>query len=214
MKKVFIITVLAVLVASLAAIPAMAAKGGPKSGCATIQDGTILASTGETLTTGYDEYGYNYQAHMFNGIYSDADRDHEGGDDTDFSDVNLMMKWNDAWLSNRNCDEDEGDLLDRHYGYDTYRGSGAWLTNHDVGVSEDGSRWAYFVKIVAVPVDATLTDGTWYAADSTEIGPDIWGQFAVIQQIIAGDIPQDFIDYDLPFAGNFISPSGAGLGNW
>jgi hypothetical protein len=39
-----------------------------------------------------------------------------------------MMKWNDAWLANVDCDGDG--LLDRHYGFGSYIGSGAWLTNH------------------------------------------------------------------------------------
>ena len=43
-------------------------------------------------------------------------------------------KWNDAWLSNKDCDGDG--LLDRHYGLDSYRGSGAWLTNHQSGEYE------------------------------------------------------------------------------
>jgi len=52
------------------------APGGvaKKNTCATIQDGTISASTGELITLGYDKFGYNYQAHMFNGRYCDYDR--------------------------------------------------------------------------------------------------------------------------------------------
>jgi hypothetical protein len=73
----------------------------------------------------------------------------------------LMMKWNDAWLSNQDCDGDG--KLDRHYGYPTYRGSGAWLTNHQSGtyVDTDGKteRWTHFMKIVAVPLDAMLISG-------------------------------------------------------
>ena len=51
---------------------ALAAKGGPKAGCVTIQDGTLTYSAGhylagEALQVGYDPYGYNYQAHLFNG---------------------------------------------------------------------------------------------------------------------------------------------------
>jgi len=38
------------------------------------------------------------------------------------------------------------------------------------------------VKIVAAPADATLVGGLWYAADGTEIGPAIWGEFATIQE--------------------------------
>ena len=69
--------------------------------CATIQGGTITASTGEVLTTGYDQFGYNYEAHMFNGLYADYRRGLPVPDD-DGSD--LIMKWNDAWMSNKDCD--------------------------------------------------------------------------------------------------------------
>ena len=94
------------------------------------------------------------------------------------------MKWNDAWLSNTDCDEDG--LLDRHYGLPSYIGSGAWVTNHQSGSYDlDGEtiKWNYFVKIVAAPGDATKVDGTWYAADGNEIGAAIWGEFAVIQEV-------------------------------
>jgi deoxycytidylate deaminase len=42
--------------------------------CITIQDGTLLTTDGRVISTGYDEWGYNYQAHMFNGGYCDAYR--------------------------------------------------------------------------------------------------------------------------------------------
>jgi len=160
------------------AVPTIAKKGG----CRTIQSGEILSSTGEVLTVGYDEFGYNYQAHLFNGLYDDFDRVHGG----DYPDVYLIMKWNDAWLSNKDCDDDY--LLDRHFGYDSYIGSGAWLTNHQRGTYTDEEtgeeyHWTYFVKIVAAPSDAYKDEGVWYSADGTEIGPDIWGSFAVIQEI-------------------------------
>ncbi|MBA7477245.1 hypothetical protein ES707_12649 [subsurface metagenome] len=95
------------------------------------------------------------------------------------------MKWNDAWLSNKDCDRD--DLLDRHYGFNSYIGSGAWLTNHQSGTYKDGDgkicKWTYFVKIVAAPDDAYVEGGIWFAADGTEIGPVIWGAFAIVQQV-------------------------------
>ncbi len=109
------------------------------------------------------------------------------------------MKWNDAWLSNLDCDGDG--KLDRHYGHDSYIGSGAWLTNHMKGTNEDGN-WTYFVKIVAVPEDAELEDGIWYAADGTEIGPVIWGQFAIIQEVESG------------LGATYVSPSGPGFGKF
>jgi len=158
---------------------AKAGKGAAKKLCTTIQDG-LFASNGDPIVLGYDQYGYNYQSHMFKGRYCDYDRV-EGGN---YCDVKLIMKWNDAWMSNMDCDGDG--KLDRHLGFASYIGSGAWETNHQSGEYElDGElvKWTYFVKIIAVPADATKSGGIWYAADGTEIGPDIWGQFAIIQQI-------------------------------
>lgn len=152
------------------------------SGCTTIQSGTLKNSVGVTLTTGYDGWGYNYQAHMFNGGYCDAYRDAAWCQAWKYDD--LIMKWNDAWLANSDCDGDG--LLDRHYGFSSYKGSGAWLTNHMKGEYEqDGQlcKWEYFTKIIAAPADATQSGGVWFAADGTEIGQSIWGEFAVIQEV-------------------------------
>jgi hypothetical protein len=175
------------------------------SSCTKIQSGEITDSAGNPLTLGYDGFGYNYQAHMFNGRYCDYDRVIGG----DYCDVELVMKWNDAWLSNVDCDDDG--LLDRHFGFPSYVGSGAWETNHQSGVyaGENGEtcHWTYFVKILAAPADATLTDGIWYAVDGTEIGPAIWGAFAIVQQV----------END-PCAGihglQYLSPDHAGFGGW
>ncbi|MFH1153058.1 MAG: hypothetical protein V1793_04520 [Pseudomonadota bacterium] len=119
------------------------------------------------------------------------------------------MKWNDAWLSNKDCDGDG--LLDRHLGYDTYIGSGAWLTKHLSGtyVNDecDECDWFYFVKMVAVPSDAYCEDGIWYTADGDVIGPAIWGEFAIILKV-SND----------PCIGDhgvlFRSPVGPGLGKF
>ena len=197
MKKVFVIILAFGLAISMARFTFA-------QQCATIQDGTIYASTGELLTPGYDEFGYNYQAHIFNGRYCDTDRV-EGGS---YCDVDLIMKWNNAWMSNMDCDSDS--LLDRHFGYNSYIGSGAWSTNHQSGKVEVNGRmrkWTYFVKIIAVPSDATLDGGIWYAADGTEIGSNIWGQFARIQQV-----------YNDPSQGAhgilYNSPAGPGFGQY
>ncbi len=175
--------------------------------CTTIQSGELLASDGSVITTGFDEWGYNYQGHFFNGGYCGAYRDAEWCQP--YADIRLSMKWNDAWLSNRDCNGDG--LLDRHYGFDSYIGSGAWETNHQYGeyVNEDGRTcsWNYFVKIVAAPADATKIDGIWYNAENIEIGPDIWGEFAIIQHV----------END-PCAGlhglQYASPDHVGFGGW
>ncbi len=176
------------------------------SDCTKIQSGELLASDGNVITTGYDQWGYNYQGHMFNGTYCDSYRDAAWCQP--YADVQLIMKWNDAWLSNVDCGGDG--LLDRHHGYLSYRGSGAWLTNHQSGTYEQDGKtcnWNYFVKIVAAPSDATSSGGIWYNADGVEIGTAIWGQFAIIQQVendACGGI------HGL----QYLSPDHAGFGGW
>jgi hypothetical protein len=204
MKKTLSLLLILAILLMFSAAPALAAASIK---AATIQSGTITDAKGGPISVGYDKWGYNYQAHMFNGAYADVDRTSGGL----FQEVKLQMKWNDAWLANTDSDGDH--KLDRHVGYPSYIGSGAWLTNHDSGTDEYGNTWTYFVKIVAVPTDATKIAGVWYAADGTEIGPDVWGEMAVVQQIITGSIPTEFAEYDLPFLGNYKSPAGTGLGN-
>jgi len=174
--------------------------------CATIQGGTIIASDNTVITTGFDDWGYNYQGNFFKGYYCDSYRGAEWCQE--YEDVKLSMKWNDAWLSNKDCDGDL--LLDRHYGHDGYIGSGAWLTNHQSGeedVEGEICKWNYFVKIVAVPDSAKNTGGIWYAEDGTEIGEAIWGPFAIIQQVEN--------DSCAGLHGlQYVSPAGAGLGTY
>lgn len=168
-------------VIGLLALTMGAAAAGPHSGCATIQGGTLYDSAGNLIVLGYDEFGYNYQAHMFNGTYDSLDRilgDDQGpypGDESDPSvatfDDSLIMKWSDAWIANVDCDEDE--LLDRGLLVDGTVGgtSRGWLTNQVEGdyLDPDGAvqHYTYFVKIV------------W-------VGPDgpLWGEYEIIEQVI------------------------------
>lgn len=183
----------------------MAATAAPPPKCTTIQSGEIYDSAGNQLQVGYDEWGYNYQAHLFNGYYDNYSRPSPPAT----SGTDLAMKWNDAWLSNEDCDGDG--KLDRHYGFSSYIGSGAWLTNHMKGeyLGEDGEtcKWGYFTKIVAAPADAYADGGYWYTADGTEIGPQIWGAFATIQSV-----------YNDPCGGyhgiEYLSPVGPGFGKF
>jgi hypothetical protein len=218
MRRTIMISLMLVLVAALIAVPVMAGKF---SDCTRIQDGVLTYSAshylaGQPLETGYDIFGYNYHAHLFNGSYANAYLGgygyppYEGDSESyladnpgaaglwvwPYRDVWLNMKWNDAWLSNKDCNIDG--VLDRPY---PYIGSGAWCTNH-----QRGEDWVYFVKIVAAPGDAYVVDygdyAIWYTADGTEIGEEIWGAFAIIQQVESGE------------GATYVSPSGPGLGNW
>lgn len=182
--------------------------------CGTIQQGSIYTGDGELINVGYSEWGYNYQGDIFNGMYCDYHPVYRPGGakyawcQENYGNDRLMMKWNNAWLSNKDCDNDG--LLDRHFGYDNYIGSGAWLTNHMSGIYEENGKscsWNYFVKIVAVPSDAELIGGVWYLADNTELGEEIWGAFATIQSIYNDTCTGEHgVEY--------LSPAGPGFGKF
>jgi hypothetical protein len=115
-----------------------------------------------------------------------------------YREVDLTMKWNDAWISN--MDRDEDGELDRHWGYPSYADSGAWLTNHQSGVDE-GENWVYFVKIVTPsPLRGDyVSGGYWYTSDDIEIGPVIWGAFAKVQTVDS----KLGITYESPYSTSF-----------
>ena len=226
MKLSKFLSVVSLAIAALAATITTA-------GAATLKDGVIQYSAGsylagQAIPLGVDPYGYNYQAHAFNGSYFNAYANGAGlppytGDDATYLAQNptaashwawpyrsdhLAMKWNDAWLSNK--DQDEDGKLDRHYGLPSYIGSGAWENNHQSGEYEtvDGEfTWNYFVKIAAVPSDATAVGGVWYDSSGTEIGSVIWGEFAVLQSVYNDTGTGDHgIEYR--------SPAGPGVGKY
>ena len=145
----------------------------PNSSCATIRSGSITDSAGNTLSSGYDQYGYNYQAHMFNGTYDGSDRNLDGtywGSTGDFVDDKLMMKWSDAWLANVDCNGDG--KLDRGLVNGVVGGTSlGWLTNQINGDYMDFNgkvqHYTDFVKIV------------W-----TGPGSSLWGEYSIIQEVL------------------------------
>ncbi len=169
------LAVVATVLAALVAAGAGVAGGGQS--CATIRGGTIVDSAGNAVSLGYDEFGYNYQAHMFNGTYDSSDRVLDGmywGNSGDYVDDSLIMKWSDTWLANVDCDGDG--KLDRGLGTAGYDGipatvdtSRGWLTNQNVGDYTDANgvqHYTYFAKIV------------WVGP-----GGPLWGQYKVIQEV-------------------------------
>ena len=177
-----------------------------KEDYATIQDGTITDINNNVITTGYDAWGYNYQSHMFLGFYDNYARPETPVTE---GDTMLIMKWSDTWLSNK--DRNLDNKLDRgsEAPYATSDSEGAWLTNHQWGTYElddEVIHWTYFVKIVHPGDDAHLEDGVWYTEeDGTEIGPAIWGAYAVIQRVYndAGENAHGI---------EYLSPAPAGFG--
>lgn len=128
-------------------------SSGGSNSCTTIQDGLITYGrvgdpSADIIPIGYDEWGYNYQAHMFNGMWCDYHPYYRAGGGgynwclENMSDVELMMKWSDEWLSNKNCNQDT--KLDRGYTCDPTLAKnsgcpGAWLTNHERGSYDEDS---------------------------------------------------------------------------
>lgn len=184
MKKKFLIFMLVICALLISTSTALAAKPvqtdsngnetvweNSYTACATIQGGTITDSAGNPLSTGFDQYGYNYQAHLFNGTYDGSDRTLDGtywGATGDYVDDNLIMKWSDEWLANVDCNGDG--KLDRGLVGGVVGGiSLGWLTNQNEGWYDsdgDGSQdahYAYFSKIV------------WVGP-----GGSLWGQYATI----------------------------------
>lgn len=140
------------------------AVAAPRAGCERIQEGSLFDSAGRPLTLGPDEFGYDYQAHLFNGTYDSSDRVLDGkyfGSTGDYVDDKLIMKWSDTWLANVDCNGDH--KLDRGLGTDGHatNTSRGWLTNLVVG---DG--YTYFAKIV------------W-----TGPGSPLWSQYTLVQEV-------------------------------
>lgn len=169
MRKLIGIFSSAALLASLLAAPALAAP--PPSdhlNCATIQGGTLVDSASNPISLGYDKFGYNYQAHIFNGTYDGFDRV-IGNDTSDYADDSLIMKWSDAWLANVDCNADG--KLDRGLGTAGYATdeSRGWLTNQNEGDYTDSygvvQHYTYFAKIV------------WVGSGG------LWGAYDVIQEV-------------------------------
>ena len=172
-KSISVISFTTILVFALLAFAGTAFAGKPAS-CATIQGGTIKDSAGNPIQNGYDQFGYNYQSHMFNGTYDSSDRTIDGkywGSTGDYVDDSLIMKWSDAWLSNVDCNGDN--KLDRGLVDGVVGGTSlGWLTNQNEGdYDSDGNgtqdaHYTYFAKIV------------W-----TGPGSPLWGQYTIIQEV-------------------------------
>lgn len=175
-SKTLRILALAALLVVVLAVPALADKpvsvdgagnetAWNSTGCATIQSGTITDAVGNSLEVGYDKYGYNYQAHLFNGFYGNYSRPAVPVTSGD----RLVMKWSDEWLANVDCNGDH--KLDRGLVNGVVGGiSKGWVTNHMEGEYSDAfgvmHHYTYFVKIV------------WVGP-----GGPLWGQYEVVEEI-------------------------------
>lgn len=175
MKRLFLLLGVMVMVMGIVAPAALAVPPPPDNDkCATIQGGTITDSAGNPLSVGFDQFGYNYQAHLFVGTYDSVDRNLDGtywGSTGDYVDDVLTMKWSNEWLANVDCNGDH--KLDRGLEDGVVGGiSRGWETNHVIGdYDSDGdgiqdAHYTYFVKIV------------WVGP-----GGSLWGEYQIIEEV-------------------------------
>ena len=114
---------------------------------------------------GFNQYGYNYGAHIFSGLADGVDKNLDGavwGDPT-YANDHLVMKWNAAWDA---CNANGFD--------DPAYCAGAWVTNEWNGMLPGGSQWTEHVKIIWVGSAAT---NSAYWIDG---GYSIWGNYEAI----------------------------------
>lgn len=143
MKKTVLVVIVAVLVIALT-MPVMAMYPGGRG-------------------KGFNQYGYNYRARLFNGLLGNADRDGDpdklyGADsDPDWDIVagkympvagtHLVMKWSKAW--------DEARFHGGEYTTD------AWMTNHNTWTDTSRKRHTAFLKVVWVGTGGNLYGGAF-----------------------------------------------------
>lgn len=108
---------------------------------------------------GFDQFGYNYQARLFNGLADGYDRDLDGtvAGEPKYAKDRLIMKWSKAW--------DNARFHGAEWGPD------AWCDNEWNGNVPGGTGETDHIKIVWVGKDLKY----W-----REGGYPIWGEFEVI----------------------------------
>lgn len=116
-------------------------------------------------TAGFDQFGYNYGARLFNGSADGVDKNLDGkvwGSPT-YANDRVVMKWNAAWDACNAAGYDDPDVC-----------AGAWLDNEWNGKAKDGSGEVWHYKIIWVGSEAEQSP---YWKDG---GYSIWGNYEVI----------------------------------
>lgn len=141
MKKLFLVAIAIVVLLLAPVAPTMAAK---------------------PADSGFDQFGYNYQARLFSGPADGVDRKLDGkvwGDPT-YANDHLVMKWSKGW--------DDARFHGAPWGPD------AWENNEWNGAVASGSGEVWHYKIVWVG-PALQSSPYWRPG-----GYPIWGQFEVV----------------------------------
>ena len=163
-----------------AAIAATLATTVNAEECMTVKDGTLFHK-GNPVENGFNAWGHNYQARSFRGQY--CDNYYDASWCQQYNNTFVQMKWNESWLSNEDCDGDGN--LDRHYGSDSYIGSGARLYQRQTTINPDDSVDTYQSVIMAAPsgaVKVKIDEEEYYMLMGKKpevLGPTIWGAFYI-----------------------------------
>lgn len=125
-----------------------------------LNKGNVLGE--KTADKGFDEFGYNYSARIFNGSADGVDRNLDGKvwGDPAYANDHLVMKWSKGW--------DEARFHSGTWGPE------AWEDNEWNGKKPGGSGETWHYKIIWVGPELE-TSSYW-----REGGYPIWGQFEVI----------------------------------
>lgn len=129
---------------------------------------------------GFDKFGYNYQARLFNGKADGVDRVLDGkvwGDPT-YANDHLVMKWSKAW--------DDARFNGAPWGPD------AWETNEWNGAFPGGSQEVWHYKIVWV--GPQLENSPYWR----EGGYAVWGEFETIMDQGTSDGEHTWFAKSLP----------------
>lgn len=178
---------------------------------------TMLKNTNlKEKITGFDQYGYNWNAHLFKGnfynaivgdnLYAFTPWSHGTpytGNDEEITfpepDAPLIELWQMAWyLRDVHLLMRWNDALISGEGVyppslDDWIGSDAWITFQFSGIDENGKNWSQYQKMVAANQDDELIDGIWYDKDHEEIGIfNDWTQLILVQVVKTGEPPFPF----------------------
>jgi len=120
--------------------------------------------TAVSVSAGFDQFGYNYQARIFVGSADGVDRtlDETVWEDSTYANDHLVMKWNKAW-----------DACNSAGNNDESACAGAWVDNEWNGMNGgSGETWHY--KIIWVGSD--LENSAYWK----EGGYAIWGSYETL----------------------------------
>ncbi|MFH4967533.1 hypothetical protein V8G61_04935 [Gaetbulibacter sp. M240] len=195
---------------------------------------TLLKSINKNKKTGFDQWGYNWNAHQFNGYLINAYFGDEMNENAPwykkeppfdgnvseyaqehpevldypfwiYGDMKLVMHWNESSISSDGVYQDP--IVD----------TDAWITFH-YSMGEGETSWSQFQKYVAVDSTDELVVyyeengipiyGEWFSDDGQSVGLFyLWKDRALIQVVNTGNVPEGIL-------GTYKGLIGPGLGKY